>query len=256
MSITWFKLPIAEYLKETRRLSLEAKGAYLALLCDYYENGPIPNNSEAIDNIIGGAEGEAIWQEIAASRLFILDLSEQEWHHLRADKEIADRGKATERAVTNGSKGGRKPGHKVTEETSSEVLEQLKPMLKPTTLAIITSEGDDAPDLTTAPRVETTTSFIGKPPAPEPELDDDDDEPFIPMPKDFKLTPADIARCRANAVGVTWDQIAEWFDEFKAKHLAAGTTAQDWTQAWFARLDTRVKQVNKNRPRVEVSRKG
>src|SRR5882757_1976702 len=127
MSLAWFKIPIAEFLKETRRLSLEARGAYMTLLCDYYENGPFADCAIALANVAGVPSSRMadIWEELEP--LFIRDLHEGEWHHLRADKEIADRSKASERAVTNGQKGGRKPASSIMETMCREV-ERREPL--------------------------------------------------------------------------------------------------------------------------------
>lgn len=279
MSLTWFKLPIADFMKETRRLSLEARGAYVTLLADYYENGPFADCAVALSNVAGVQSSRMadIWEELEP--LFIRDLQEGEWHHLRADKEIADRSKASERAVTNGSKGGRKPTSSIMEKMRREV-EQREPLVideeavrqmvaedqkrAPKPLAFVVdgeTDGDDAPDLTSAPKVETTTQYIGKPPPDlaqgmpniEPDEDEDEDEPFTSLSPDFKLDPAEISQCRAD--GATFDQIAAWFDEWKTKHIQAGSTAQDWKAAWDARFAARLKSASRSRPRVEVSRK-
>jgi uncharacterized protein YdaU (DUF1376 family) len=278
MSLTWFKIPIAEFLKETRRLSLEAKGAYMTLLCDYYENGPFADCAIALANVAGVPSSRMadIWEELEP--LFIRDMNEGEWHHLRADKEIADRSKASERAVTNGSKGGRKPASSIMETMRREVERRGEPLVideeavrqmvaedqkrAPKPLALVVdgeTDGDDEPDLTSAPKVETTTQYIGKPPpavapAPPPdEEEDEEDEPFTLLPPDFKLEATEIAQCRAD--GATFEQIAAWFDEFKTKHLQTGTTAQDWKAAWEARFAGRLKAASRPSPRVEVSRK-
>lgn len=276
MSLAWFKIPIAEFLKETRRMTLDARGAYMTVLCDYYENGP-PTDDD-VSNIVGEST------VVHADFLCLFEKRDGRWHHARADKEIADRSKASERAVTNGSKGGRKPAGSIMDTMRREVERRGEPLVideeavrqmvaedqrkTPKPLALVVdgeTDGDDAPDLTSAPKVETTTQYIGRPPPTPPsnykgdgedvndENMDEDDEPFLPMPPDFKLEATEIAQCRAD--GATFDQIATWFDEWKIKHLQTGTTAQDWKAAWEVRFASKLKAANRPRPRVEVSRK-
>jgi len=256
VSLTWFKIPIAEFLKETRRMSLEAKGAYVSILCDYYENGPMPG--EALVNIIGLPEidAEPVWKEIEPLFTFGAD---KRWHHARADKDLADREALRTRSVVNGQKGGRKP--RSAAATIEAALAHVVGDRKPLTFSEVETDGDDAPDLTSAPRVETTTQYIGAPPPPAPdpqtaEVDEDEDEdlPFAPIPEDFFLSAAEIGRCMH--AGASSQEVAQWFDEWKNGHLSRGTLAADWLEAWQKRFEGKMAaKPPKAKPRIEVSRR-
>src|SRR5882672_106086 len=254
MSLTWFKIPIAEFLKETRRMNLWARGAYITLLADYYENGP--PTTDDIGNITGDDE---VNMNVFGG---LFELRDGRWHHTRADRDIADRAKLTQRSVANGSKGGRKPrGHAIVEETSSALFAEVSQMMKqPEPQAgDLDDYDDDGDDLTSAPKVQTSTSYIGKPPpaapAPEPiEADEEAEDNFTPIPEDFTLDGAEVSRCLA--AGATSTELAAWFDEFKSGHDERGTLSSDWPGAWQARFRGKMQtKPVKGRARVEVSRR-
>jgi uncharacterized protein YdaU (DUF1376 family) len=280
MTLSWFKIPIAEFLKETRRMSLEAKGAYIAVLCDYYENGPMPG--PALINIIGlpAIEAEVVWLEI--EHLFTYG-SDKLWHHARADQDIADRAKLKTRSVTNGQRGGRParpfaesvPQTLVIDEAAVKAMRAEGHLKAGTPLAEfeIDEDSDEEPigkPIDKGIPVETVVHQIGAAPpiaVPQPtepvdDVDDDGDDledesqdaRFKPMPKSFALDGEEIHRCR-NA-GATAAEIAEWFDDWKNGHLARGTLAANWLAAWQTRFANKMDQrPTRAKPRVEVSRK-
>lgn len=49
---TWMPLYVADYIADTRRLSLVEHGAYLLLLMEYWRHGPLPDNDKELAAIV------------------------------------------------------------------------------------------------------------------------------------------------------------------------------------------------------------
>ena len=84
MSRHWMPLYIADYLADTRRLTLAEHGAYMLLIMEYWRNGGIPNDDVKIARIIGINLKE--WMQIKPS---IQEFFDDGWKHKRIDAELA-----------------------------------------------------------------------------------------------------------------------------------------------------------------------
>ena len=83
-------LYVADYLADTRRLSLAEHGAYMLLIMEYWRNGGLPNDDRKLARIVGATDAE--W---ATVRENLFELFQPGWKHKRIDEEL---GKARERA--------------------------------------------------------------------------------------------------------------------------------------------------------------
>lgn len=84
MSPPWMPLYIADYLRDTRRLSLAEHGAYLLLIMEYWTSGSLPNDDRQLARIVGSTPGQ--WSKIKpAMKAFFQD----GWKHKRIDGELA-----------------------------------------------------------------------------------------------------------------------------------------------------------------------
>lgn len=84
MSRAWMPLYIADYLKDTRRLSAAQHGAYLLLLMDYWTTGALPNDDEQLARIACMPIAE--WKK---SRPLIQSFFYDGWKHKRVETEIS-----------------------------------------------------------------------------------------------------------------------------------------------------------------------
>ena len=119
MSRHWMPFYIADYLADTRRLSLAEHGAYMLLIMEYWRNGGLPDDDKKLARIIGATTEE--WAEI---RDTIANFFEDGWKHNRIDREIADANDAYERRASAGRKGG------LAKQCSSNATSNAQAMLK------------------------------------------------------------------------------------------------------------------------------
>jgi uncharacterized protein YdaU (DUF1376 family) len=93
----WFKFYVGDFNRDTSRLSLVEKGAYLALISSYYsEEKPLPKDPDSLYRIAGAQTPDERKAVRAVLRYF--DLVDGEYRHKRIDAEIT---KACERAKRN-----------------------------------------------------------------------------------------------------------------------------------------------------------
>lgn len=107
MSIDWFPFNIKDFLANTKRLNTEAKGAYLCLMLDYYENGSGPPDDDDVLAAICELPVD-VWQRHRKVIAPLFKIEQCLWHHSRMDFEIADAiekmRKANERGVAGATK--------------------------------------------------------------------------------------------------------------------------------------------------------
>ena len=93
----WFKFYMGDFERDTGRLSLAEKGAYIALMSSYYaEESPLPSDKQQLYRIAGAHTKPE--QAAVRSVLKYFDMVDGSYRHKRIDGEIA---KACARAKQN-----------------------------------------------------------------------------------------------------------------------------------------------------------
>jgi uncharacterized protein YdaU (DUF1376 family) len=84
----WMPLYVGDYLRDTSRLSTIQHGAYLLLICDYWVNGPLPDDDALLAAIVRAPLAE--WQRHIRPRIApFFKVLEGRWQHKRIDAELA-----------------------------------------------------------------------------------------------------------------------------------------------------------------------
>lgn len=81
----WMPLYIGDYLRDTRRLSLEQHGAYVLLLMEYWISGPLPDDDMQLARLVGCSHDA--WSMLRASLKQYFSVSDGHWFHKRVDAE-------------------------------------------------------------------------------------------------------------------------------------------------------------------------
>lgn len=89
MSLDWFPFNIKDFLANTKRLNTEAKGAYLCLMLDYYEQECGPPDDDDVLAAITELPLDA-WKRHRKVISPLFETRDGYWHHARMDAEIAD----------------------------------------------------------------------------------------------------------------------------------------------------------------------
>jgi uncharacterized protein YdaU (DUF1376 family) len=98
MSLPWFPFNIKDFLANTKRLNTEAKGAYLLLMLDYYEQGaPAPDD----DNVLASITELSPEAWIKARRVLepMFNIRSGHWHHDRIEHELLEAASKHAKAV-------------------------------------------------------------------------------------------------------------------------------------------------------------
>lgn len=82
----WMPLYIGDYLSATSRLTTAQHGAYLLLIMDYWRNGPIPDNDQALAQITRMSVDD--WRVIGPQITHFFRVDAGVWRHTRIDKEL------------------------------------------------------------------------------------------------------------------------------------------------------------------------
>ena len=120
----YYQHHIGDFIKDTNFLTNEEVGIYMKLIWLYYDTEkPLTNNLFLLSMKTNARESEATVQGIL--QMFFV-LHEDEWHHTRCDKEIAEYADFCAKQKANGLKGGRpKISHEQPKENPTD--SQLKP---------------------------------------------------------------------------------------------------------------------------------
>lgn len=105
MSRPWMPLYIADYLKDTRRLTPAEHGAYLLLIMEYWTAGGLPADDSELARIIGMTASE--WRKAKPK---VQAFFSPDWKHGRIDKELARSAELSiKRAAAAKQKGNKNP---------------------------------------------------------------------------------------------------------------------------------------------------
>jgi uncharacterized protein YdaU (DUF1376 family) len=87
VSLPWFPFNIKDFLANTKRLNTEAKGAYLCLMLDYYEQeGPAPDDDDVLAAICELPVDA--WKRHRKVIAPLFQIKDGFWHHDRIEHEI------------------------------------------------------------------------------------------------------------------------------------------------------------------------
>lgn len=101
---SWFPCYPAKLIGDTPRLSPHDFGAYWRLLCDYYQNGPLPNDDDDLRNITG--VDKADWHRTKGKLMVFFELNgDGRLHNKKADEVIAHREAMVKSTLENSRKG-------------------------------------------------------------------------------------------------------------------------------------------------------
>lgn len=84
MSSPWMPLYVADYLADTRRLTMAEHGAYMLLIMEYWRNGGLPDDETRLARIVGATPEE--WAQVRDN---VAELFQPGWRHKRIDAELA-----------------------------------------------------------------------------------------------------------------------------------------------------------------------
>lgn len=84
MSRPWMPLYVADYLRDTRKLTAAEHGAYLLLIMEYWTSGTLPDDDRQLARIASMSAGE--WKR---ARPNIEGFFHDGWSHKRLDAELA-----------------------------------------------------------------------------------------------------------------------------------------------------------------------
>lgn len=102
MSLSWFPLYHGDYLRDTRSLSAAEHGAYLLLLMEFFQSGPLPDNVDRLCLIAANASAETVRHVLTR----YWELTDAGWTNRKAEKVRDQQLLAHEKRVNAGRLGG------------------------------------------------------------------------------------------------------------------------------------------------------
>lgn len=104
MSLEWFPFAPKPFISDTLRLNTEAKGAYLMLMLDYYDQErPAPDDDEVLASITGLPI--ETWRRHRRVIEPLFDVRDGLWHHIKCAAVLADQ-HARVKKLTDASQAG------------------------------------------------------------------------------------------------------------------------------------------------------
>ncbi len=106
MTKAWMPFYIGDYVRDTRRLTMAQHGAYLLLIMEYWDRGPLPNDDIELARILGISLKQ--WKPLAGAvrRYFTEANAKQLLRHNRIDKELIKAEETSQKRALAGFKGG------------------------------------------------------------------------------------------------------------------------------------------------------
>jgi uncharacterized protein YdaU (DUF1376 family) len=274
VSLPWFGFNIKDFIANTTRLNTEAKGAYLMLLLDYYQNEQGPPDIAKVLATVTGLSLDA-WLEHSVVVLPLFEIRDGRLWHPRCEEEIAKGRKLYGQRLAAGeasvaARAAKRDAKRTKNEPRNEPLngEVTAGRAKKGSEIAARNEADNEPLNVSfdsirsllQPFTEPSNVPLNEPATQEQEQIEEESAYALsgaqafPAPLDpaFKLTSEDLIRCQNDGASVP--QIQAVFDGWKAYALATGNLSDDWSASWWARWE-RDKPVipPKPKPRLEVS---
>jgi uncharacterized protein YdaU (DUF1376 family) len=106
MSKAWMPFYIGDYLRDTRRLTMAQHGAYLLLIMEYWDRGPLPNDDVELARILGIPVRQWKLLAVTVRSYFTEANAKQLLRHKRIDKEIIKAEETSQKRALAGFKGG------------------------------------------------------------------------------------------------------------------------------------------------------
>lgn len=270
MSVAYVGLNIKDFIANTVRLNTEAKGAYLMLLLDYYEQQEGPPADPDVLATVTGLPLET-WERHARVILPLFEIRDGRLYQQRVEDELekARRRISLASFAGNAAKAARESRKKDRQNlppnnVRTEVKVQPEVLTEPPTAPPTERNGQKTTveqfsenfpqnsatefQYTSTIKKEGIEADASIPTAREGWPAEGGETLLDP---DFSLTAADVIRCQND--GATTEQITAVFDGWKLRMIAAGTFSNDWPAVWWRRWE-RDKPV-KPKPRIEVSNK-
>jgi uncharacterized protein YdaU (DUF1376 family) len=258
--LPWFAFNVAEYLKDTMRLTTEAHGAYLLLLLDYYATGaPCPD-----DDFVLAAVAKLSPEAWARHRKVLepyFDVRDGLWYHNRVEREMLEAMLKHSSTIARAQAGGQARWA----NKNKDAVKPAKSPAKPRRLATSTTQA--MPEAMPEAQPEQClgdahlhlhiNSLSTAAPA-ETDLQEGDEGIGTPIPPNWRPTDARITACLEEA---TQDELDREVTTFVNKNLSGGGFSNDWNAAfstWWIRFkDHRTKAAEKVArkapPRIEVN---
>ena len=153
----WFKMHTHDWIEATRGLSLEARAAFIDVLCMIYErDGPVPDDASLIAHYLHVSKRKwmAIRKELIAGGF--IDVLSDGLHNKRAAIEIENRANVRRVNIENGAK----PKRKIAEysENESDINETSERMAS---VSLTESESDQDKDKNLDSRVNQPREALG-----------------------------------------------------------------------------------------------
>lgn len=250
MSLAWFPFNIKDFLANTKRLNTEAKGAYLLLMLDYYEQGQPPPDDDAVLATIAELPLEA-WQRHRKVLAPLFRIEEGFWRHDRIERERLEAGsklarsharakaagdayaaKIADQKLQAGSKPDPKPkkaNEPISKPAPSRLQADPEPIPKTTHLHLHLSKTLSTESARDAIEEEKGTGALD-PPVHQSEDDDPDLGIGTPIDRLFQLNANQLATCKFD--GATPEIIEAERVTFISRHLEKGTFSNDWDASW------------------------
>lgn len=231
MSLPWFAFNIKDFLANTKRLNTEAKGAYLCLMLDYYEQGHgAPDDDDVLAAICELPVGS--WQRHRKVIAPLFEIKDGSWSHGRIDDELRNGQRRYDQtlAATAAAKAAREAKKSATDASRKP---ERSPQRSPRRLTVI--ETDSVPSNVTD---NVTTTQEQEHPLKERTGGESAHPVSLKAPEEigsmidpgFEPNAASIQR--AHDQGATDSDIDSELRKFIAHHQIKESRSPNWQASW------------------------
>lgn len=224
---TWMPLYVADYRKDTARLTCEQHGAYLLLIMDYWVGGPLPDDDVSLAQIAHLEVRQ--WRKHRPMLERFFQIRRGQWFHKRVEEEREKAERLAEMRRLNGSKGGRPRKLNETDEEPAAKPTENRGLKLPGNLEHNLGDNRDTKLTETPTRVAP----------PSPITSPKDKEAFGGRARGTRLPadwiPSDLDRAYALKQGFSApavERIAEKFRNYWQAKTGASATKIDWPATW------------------------